>query len=503
MTRALSLALAWALAGGAARAAPAAGAATSPGAATSVRAFAVKAEPWSGDFDGMLERRPIRVLVPYSRTLYFNDRGTERGLSADLIRAFEKWLNAKYAKRLRNRPITVVATPTTRDRLLPDVAAGLGDIALGNLTVTHERLQIVDFASDPDYPDVKEVVVTGRGSPAVATAEDLAGRTVHVRRSTSYIESLEVLNARLEAAGRPTVEVVLVPDALEDEDMLEMVDGGLLGAVVVDEWKARMWAQVLPRIQLNEGAVLRRGGEVGWAMRKASPLLHAEISGFMRSVLTRSFVAHVVQRDMRYTRRLRNPTEAAERKRFDQMMALFDKYGQQYRFDPLMLAAQGYQESRLNQAARSRVGAIGVMQVMPATGEELRVGDIRLTEPNIHAGAKYMDRLMSTFFADAQFDETNRTLFAFASYNAGPGNIARMRALAADAGLDPNQWFNHVEIVTARRIVAETTTYVRNVFKYYVAYKLMEETRGAARNARERVVPASAEGAPPPASPSP
>ena len=130
------------------------------------------------------------------------------------------------------------------------------------------------------------------------------------------------------------------------------------------------------------------------------------------------------------------------------------------------------------------------MQVMPATGNELRVGDIHLTEPNIHAGAKYMDRLMTRYFSDAAFDEVNRTLFAFASYNAGPGAIARMRKEASKAGLDPDQWFNNVEIVTARRIGAETTTYVRNIYKYYAAYKLLEEARAEARRAREQLNPA-------------
>jgi membrane-bound lytic murein transglycosylase MltF len=157
------------------------------------------------------------------------------------------------------------------------------------------------------------------------------------------------------------------------------------------------------------------------------------------------------------------------------MIALFHKYGRQYAFDPLMLAAQGYQESQLNQNARSHVGAIGVMQIMPATGAELKVGDIRVTEPNIHAGAKYMDRLMTKYFLDATFAEDNRPLFALASYNAGPGNISRMRKLAAKHGLDPNKWFNNVEIVTAEKIGMETTTYVRNIYKYYIAYKLTLE----------------------------
>jgi membrane-bound lytic murein transglycosylase MltF len=266
----------------------------------------------------------------------------------------------------------------------------------------------------------------------------------------------------------------------------------LLEAVVVDDWKARMWAQILPGVALNEQAVLRAGGRIGWATRKDSPKLGAEILAYMKDV-TRGVITGRIDQYMRHVKRLRNATAATERKRFEQLQAIFTKYGQRYRFDPLMLAAQGYQESRLNQEARSHMGAIGVMQVMPATGEELRVGDIQLVEPNIHAGAKYMDRLMTRYFVDADFDEVNRTLFAFASYNAGPGAIAKMRDAAAKGGLDPNQWFNHVEVVTARRIGLETTTYVRNIYKYYVAYKLLEEARAAARAARGQVKPEAAQ----------
>jgi membrane-bound lytic murein transglycosylase MltF len=471
------------------RAQPAETAPATSAAGKPVRRLPTEVKAWTGDFDAMLERRTIRALVPYSRSLYFSDRGQERGLSAESVRGFERWLNQKYAKQLGNRPITVLIAPTTRDQLLPDVAGGLGDLAVGNLTVTEERLRLVDFVTDPDLPAANEIVVTGPTAPGIATAEDLAGKTVHVRHASSYFESLTALNSRLAAAGSPLVNIVLVPDALEDEDMLEMVDVGMLEAVVVDDWKARMWAQILPRLKLNEQAVLRGGGRIGWAMRKDSPRLGAEVLAYMKAQITKGLVASRMDWYMRHTKRLKNPTAAAAKTRFEKLLALFEKYGQRYHFDPLMLAAQGYQESRLSQDARSHVGAIGIMQVMPATGEELKVGDIRVTEPNIHAGAKYMDRLMTRYFADAEFDEMNRTLFAFASYNAGPGNIAKMRKLAAERGLDPNQWFNHVEVATARKIGLETTTYVRNVYKYYVAYKLLEEAHAAARSAREQLKP--------------
>ena len=461
-----------------------------PAAKQGVRQLEISNKPWTGDFDQMLERRIIRVLVPYSRTLYFNDKGHERGITADTVRDFERWINKKYAKTLGKRPLTGFIIPTTRDKLLADVTKGIGDIAAANLTVTEDRLKVVDFASSADWPAVKEMIVTGPKSPAIGTTDDLSGKTVHVRKASSYYESLEALNGRFKKEGKPMVTMVLVPDALEDEDMMEMLNAGLLEAIVVDDWKAKMWVQILPKIKVNEQAAVREGGKIGWAIRKGSPKLAAEILDFYRSFLKKeSVVAVRLKQYMSRVKQINDPTATAEWKRFEETVALFEKYGQQYNFDPLMLAAQGYQESQLNQNAKSHVGAIGVMQVMPATGSELKVGDIKVTEPNIHAGAKYMDQLMTKYFSDANFGGNDRSLFAFASYNAGPGNISRMRKEAAKRGLDPDKWFNNVEIVTAQKIGIETTTYVRNIFKYYVAYKLQLETREAARKAREQVAP--------------
>jgi membrane-bound lytic murein transglycosylase MltF len=465
------------------------GASPAPNADTELRRLDVKAKLWTGDFDSMLERRMLRVRVPFSRSLYFNDNGHERGLSAETVRGFEKWLNGKYAQKLANRPLTVFIRPKHRDELLTGVAGGLADIAVGNLTMTPERLDVVDFVLIPGNPSVNEVVATGPTSPALASVDDLAGKTVHVRRSSSYFESLEALNQRFANEGRPLVKIVFAPENLEDEDLLEMLDAGILEMVVVDDWKGKMWAQVLPDIQVNEQVVLRAGSRIGWAIRKGSPKLAAEILAYFKAEDRKGDILARMNRYMQRVKRLKNPTEASARNRYNLLHALFDQYGQKYRFDPLMLAAQGYQESRLDQEARSPVGAVGVMQVMPATGKELQVGDIHKVEPNIHAGAKYMDQLMTKFFPDAHFDALNRTLFAFASYNAGPGAITRMREGAVKVGLDPNVWFDNVEIITARKIGSETTTYVRNIYKYYVAYALLKEAQAEELKAREELSP--------------
>ena len=448
----------------------------------------VASKRWTGDFDRMLERRMIRVLVPRSRTLYYVARGRERGVTAELVRAWERSINQKYAKQLGKRPVTVYIIPTTRDKLISGVAEGLGDVAAGNITVTEERTRLVDFLAPDDLKDISEIVAASPTAPAISSVDDLAGKTVHVRRATSYHESLVALNERLEAAGKPPVNLVLLPDALEDEDKLEMVDAGLLDFVIVDDWIAQIWAPVLPRIRLVPTAAVRTGGRTGWAIRKESPKLEAALADFYANVARKQgLVAYLRSREVQRVKQLKNSTAHEDLKRFEELLALFRKYGTRYNFDPLMLAAQGYQESQLDQNAKSRVGAVGVMQVMPATGEQLKVGDIRVTEPNIHAGAKYLDLLMTRYFADAKLADANRPLFAFAAYNAGPANISRMRKLAAQRGLDPDKWFNNVEVVTAEKIGTETTTYVRNIYKYYVAYRLVLEHEEIQEQARAQI----------------
>jgi membrane-bound lytic murein transglycosylase MltF len=463
-----------------------------PGAAGS-RQLTINNKAWTGDFDKMLERRMIRVYAPFSRSLYYNDNGRERGIATELVRDWERYLNIKYAKQLGNRPLTVSIGPATRDKLLPYLGEGLADVAIGNLTVTEERLKQVDFMSgDEGRRTISEVMVTGPKSPELKSIDDLSGKRVHVRKASSYYDSLKQLNERFKREGKPEVQLIFVPDALEDEDLMEMLDAGLVELEVVDDWKARMWAQVLPKLTVRNDLVLRADARTGWAIRKDSPKLAAEIDDFFRNWAMKQGVADYRMRVyMSKVKELKDPTASAEYKRFEATLALFKKYGDQYSFDPLMLAAQAYQESQLNQNAKSNVGAIGVMQLMPATGAQMKVGDIRLTEANIRAGTKYMDQLMATYFGDAQFSEGNRPLFAFAAYNCGAGNVAKARKEAEKRGLNPNKWFNNVELVIAEQIGTQTTTYVRNIYKYYVAYKLTLDAQAEADKARLQVTPDS------------
>jgi membrane-bound lytic murein transglycosylase MltF len=287
------------------------------------------------------------------------------------------------------------------------------------------------------------------------------------------------LNETFKQQGKPPVAIRTVPPSLEDEDLLEMANAGLLKIVVVDDIYARFWQQILPDITPHPAVAVREEGDLAWAVRKGSAGLIAELNAFIKNhAVGTTFGNVLLAKYLTNTKFVSAATSEAELRKFRNLVALFRKYAAQYEVDYLLMMAQGYQESRLDHTVKSPVGAIGVMQVMPATGKELKVGDVSKLDSNINAGVKYIRFMMDTYFKDEPMDDLNKGLFAFASYNAGPNRIRQLRQLAATRGLNPNVWFNNVERVVGEKIGRETVTYVANIFKYYVAYTLTLDTLG-------------------------
>ncbi|MEE9159831.1 MAG: lytic transglycosylase F [Gammaproteobacteria bacterium] len=434
-------------------------------------------EPWTGDFDGMAERHRIRALVAYSKTFYFGDRGHQRGLTYELLKAFEKDINARLKKRTLK--VELVVIPTPRDQLIPGLIEGRGDIAASNLTITPERQALVDF-SDPFLTGVNEIVVTGAKGPALATIEDLAGKQIYVRESSSYFQSLQQLNETFKKAGKPEIDIVLADELLEDEDLLEMVNASLIPAIVIDSYKGEFWAQIFDNIKLHPEITVRTGGQIGWAFRKDSPKLQEVINAFVKKNKKGSLLGNMLlKRYLKNTKYVRNALTDKEREKFNAMIALFQAYSGKYGFDWLIIGALAYQESGLDQSKRSHAGAIGVMQMLPSTAKDpnVNIPNIEELEPNIHAGVKYLHFLKNRYFQDDSIDELDQWLFTFAAYNAGPAKITRLRKEAPKMGLDPNKWFRNVEIVAAKRIGRETVRYVSNIYKYYIAYQLIAKQR--------------------------
>ena len=376
-----------------------------------------------------------------------------------------------------------------RDRVLQALAEGRGDIAAANLTVTPERQKLVDFAQ-PFLGDVQELVVTAPDQLPVAQAEDLAGREIHVRRSSSYYDSLQALNARLRAAGRPPVRIVEASEHLEDDDLLEMVNVGLIPATVADSHVAGLWQQVFKDMRVQSGAVLRSGGQIAWALRRGTPELRAVVDAFVAANPKGSLAFNtLVRRYFKDTKWITNSASEADVQKFQQMVALFKQYGEQYDLPWLLVAAQAYQESQIDQSRHSAAGAVGVMQIKPSTAlaDPINVSGVeKSADKNIQAGVKYLRFIVDRYYKDEPMDRLNKGLFSIASYNAGPARIAALRRKASNMQLDPNQWFGNVEVVAAREIGRETVQYVANIYKYFVAYTLIEEQRQIHQRARTR-----------------
>ena len=436
------------------------------------------AKPMQGDFDAMLERRTIRVLTTYNKTGYFIHKGVQRGVTYDAFIQVEKRLNEQLRKDKaikRHLKVHIVFIPVAREALLASLIEGKGDIAAANLTITDKRKQQGVEFTDPLLENVRELLISGPHSPKVESAADLGGKTIFVRPSSSYFESLMAYNQARKEAGEPLIDIQPASEVLEDEDLVEMVNAGLLPFIVMDEHKARFWQKIFPKITIHETPVFREGGVIAWAVRKESPKLLAMLNQQIKAIRGKATGEEILARYLKQNKFVKSAAAAAERKKFLQVVELFREYGDRYDVDWLLMAAQGYQESALNQKARSHVGAIGIMQIMPATGKGLKVGDIRQLEPNIHGGAKYMRWMIDHYYADEPMTALDKALFSFASYNAGPARVARLRAETKKRGMDPNVWFHNVEYVAAEKIGPETVTYVGNIYKYYIAYKLVME----------------------------
>lgn len=425
-------------------------------------------KPFLGDLDEMKERRVIRALVTYSKTDFFIHNGQIKGLQPELLQQYEKELNKNVNKPTEK--IRIAYIPVKFNQLIPALNAGLGDISAALLTQTSERKKIVNF-TETDNPTISEVLISHRNAPQVKTIEELAGKTVYVLKNSSYAEHLYKLNAKLSTSA--PINIIEADDKLLTEDIIEIINAGIFDYTFADDYKAKLWAEIMPNIKVNQEIKLSENNSVGWAIRKGSPLLQADLNRFATKAKSGTLLGNIlIKRYLRSDRWISNPLLHSDKDNLIKLMPIFKKYAKTYELDPIALAAQGYQESKLNQSTMSHKGAVGIMQIMPATAldKNVAITNIDKTENNIHAGTKYMAFLRDRYFADPAISSIDQFLLSLAAYNAGPSNVRKMRKLTTELGLDPNKWFGNVEIAAGKIIGSETVQYVSNIYKYYLAY---------------------------------
>lgn len=427
------------------------------------------------DLEGMLKRRTIRALVVMNPIGFFYANGHPMGAIYEAMREFQTFVNRKFKTGTLN--VQVVFIPVRPDQLEAALTEGVGDLISNGVVVTQERQQRVAFTVAIEK-DVKQIVVTGPNFGPVSSLEDLGGRQIYVNSLSVNYGSLQRINENLQRAGKPTIQIKAADKNLIDDDLLQMVNAGLFPATVTTASRAKLWSQVLSNLRPHANVVIARGQQTAWVVRKNNPRLKQLLDEFLTPrVVGTSFGNTLLRRYLQNTKWIRNSTSVEEMKKFNALRTIFEKYAAQYDFDYLMLMALGYQESLLDQKKRNPSGAVGVMQVIPkyAAAPPINVRDVTMTDRNIQAGVKMLRNIEDQYFNDSNIDQLDKTLLVFASYNAGPTRIAKLREQARAQGLDPNRWFENVELMVAQNVGQETVTYVGNVYKYYVAYKLAQE----------------------------
>ena len=436
----------------------------------------------TGDLDEMVKNRSIRALVIVNPIGFFYSSGKPQGIQYEALQEFEKFANQKL--NTGKLPVKVVFLPMGPDQLEAALNQGLGDIIAQGIVITPEREQRVAF-STPIQNDVTQVVVTGSALANASSFDDLAGKAIYVNPLTTYYDNLKNTSDAQRKAGKAPLDIRTADKNLFDDDLIEMVNAGLIPATVMNKGRADLWAQVLPNVKSHPDLIVAKEGQTAWVMRKNNPQFKQLVDEFVEShAVGTSFGNTLLRRYLQNTKWIKNSTSTEEMQKFHAYEGFFKKYAGEYNFDYLMVAAQGYQESLLDQDKKSRVGAVGIMQVIPklAAANPIDVPSVTNADGNIEAGCKMLRNITDTYFNDPGINPINKTLFTFASYNAGPNRIVRLRKKAQDDGLDPNKWFGNVELEVAKDVGEETVTYVGNIYKYYVAYELTAEQKQQKRN---------------------
>ena len=445
-------------------------------------------EKQTGDLDEMLKRKSIRVLVVNSEAFYGIEKGKAAGLYHNAIVALEKQINQRYPHKNKHIKTKLIPIPVSREFLIPALNAGYGDVAIGGNTITKRRQEQVDF-TDPFASGINEILVTNSDVKGIEAFEDLAGKEIYVKPSMSYLDSLLQVSETLVYKGLEPIVIRALPEELESEDILELVNDGLIGITIMDDYKVEMWSSVYKNLNLHKEITFRENSELALMLRKESPLLKEELNRFIKiHKVGERFSEVATAKYFESVKYGKQRKRGISKEKFKVLQKTFQKYAKQYELDPLILMAQAYQESRLIAKARSHVGARGIMQLMPATGREMKVGNINNTDANIHAGVKYHKLLKEHYFSDKKISEADRTLFIFAGYNAGPNKINRLRKKAAARGLNPNIWFGNVEVIAAEVIGRETVQYIQNIYNYYVSYTMIRIQREAKLRAKLAVI---------------
>ncbi len=389
-------------------------------------ALTLKKVSYKADLEDIKKRQVLRVLTRNNSTCFFIYRGEQLGFEYELARAFAKELGVRLE----------VIVPPSREALEEYLRDGKGDIVAAGLVATSEREK--EFAFTRGYSEVSEIVVAKQGG-AIKSLDDLKGHKVTVRKSSSYYATLQGIKDKY------GFSIDVAPEEKETEELLDELGAGKIEATVADSNIVEIEMQ--QNDKLNALGPIAKPQQQAWMVRKDQPQLQAAADEFLKKTYKSVFYNMTVTKYFKNTKQIKAAT-GDERADAGGHLSSYDdlvkKYAKQYEFDWRLVTSQMYQESHFDPAAKSWVGALGLLQVMPKTAQELRIDNIVEPDNGIHAGVKLMAKYSGMFSSDL-VKEKDRIRFALAAYNCGPGHVIDARRIAKDQGLNPDKWFGNVE----------------------------------------------------------
>jgi membrane-bound lytic murein transglycosylase F len=427
------------------------------------------------DLDGIKQRKTLRVLTRNNAACYFLWRGELLGFEYELTRSFAK----KHGLRVE------MITGDSHEDLITQLKEGKADMIAAFMTVTEQRKQQGIAFSRP-YHYASEILVTRAGDDSLAQPEDLKGRSVHVRRSSAYWQTL----SKLRDQGID-FKLVEVPESVETEELIAQVADKRIDLTVADSHI--LDTELTWRDDIKAAFALTEPLAHAWVVRSENKQLLNEINRFLKREYRGLFYNITYEKYFENPHTIQSHREQRVDLNPDGSISPYDelakKYARQYGFDWRLLVAQMYQESRFDPQAKSWVGARGLMQVMPRTAKELGLKDLTDPDIGIHAGVRYLDWVRDRF--EPELDVRERMWFTLAAYNAGQGHVKDARRLARQQGLNPDKWFNNVEkamLLLSKKEFArrarhgyvrgrEPVNYVRDIRNRFLAYqRLARET---------------------------
>jgi membrane-bound lytic murein transglycosylase MltF len=435
-------------------------------------------ERYPAALESVIEKRFLRVLTSRNEFDFFIHRGEHGGLQYEMVRDFTAFLNERHAAGRRELPIQFELIPVDDDMLIPLLLDGAADLVAARLTITPERAEKVRFTRS--YRKVDELIVSHDAAPKIRRPEDLAGRRVAVRPSSSYRASLRALSRRLVEAGHAPVDVESVDEALETESILALVAARRYPHTVADSIVARLAVAIHPQLRIAEGVALREGGELAWATLPTASGLAGEANLFLRRYAEGTLLGNIaIQKHFEVESGVVSRFAEGGAATLSEFDELFRQHATELGLDWRLVAAMAYQESRFDPLARSRRGAVGLLQIKPVTAREPYVGIQQVeghehASNNVRAGLRYLTWIKQRYFdSEPGISERDRLRMALAAYNAGPRSVLRARQRAQAQGLDSNRWFRNVELAMLQMGLVEPVKYVSEINQRYLAYILL------------------------------